>query len=98
MDVDWILPEKLRMPRDRPRVSGRKLFEQLARHRASMDGMPPLPVVRCEDGELMIVDGVTRATRVLDVMPAGTKVPVVVIGDEEGDLSGQPTVATQVRD
>ena len=97
MDVEWVLPGNLRMPRDRPRVDDGKLFEQLARHRTSTQGMPPLPVVRCEDGVLMIVDGVTRATRVLDVMPAGTRVPAVIVGDEEGDFSGQPTVATQSR-
>ena len=97
MNTIWVPPGDLRMPRDRPSVDEDKLLLQLARHRASMGGMPPLPVVRCEDGVLMIVDGATRATRVLDVMPAGTKVPVVIVGDEEGDLSAQPTVATQTR-
>ena len=41
-----------------------KLQRQIARYGQSVQGMPPLFVYRGSDGELMITDGVTRATRV----------------------------------
>ena len=41
-----------------------KLRRQLARYGKSIQGMPPLEVKRGSDGELVIYDGVTRATRV----------------------------------
>src|SRR5207253_9239782 len=40
-----------------------KLHRQLAKHGTSIDGMPPPDVKRGSDGELVIYDGVTRATR-----------------------------------
>lgn len=42
--------------------------------------MPPLWVYRATDGELIIVDGVTRATRAAKFC-GGQFVPVIVIGD-----------------
>jgi len=41
-----------------------KLQRQLARYGVSTVGMPPVEVKRGSDGELVIFDGVTRATRV----------------------------------
>lgn len=41
-----------------------KLLRQLNRYGTHIDGMPPLEVKRGLDGELVIFDGVTRATRV----------------------------------
>jgi hypothetical protein len=40
-----------------------KLQRQLAKHGTSIEGMPPPDVKRGSDGELVIYDGVTRATR-----------------------------------
>lgn len=40
-----------------------KLARQIALHGNSLDGMPPLELVRGKDGPLRINDGVTRATR-----------------------------------
>ena len=37
-----------------------------------MAGMPRLVVYRASDGELVIYDGVTRATRVAKLLPGGT--------------------------
>jgi hypothetical protein len=65
-----------------------KLHRQLVRHGLSIDGMPPLEVSRGADGELVINDGVTRATRVAKYRP-GTLVTVEVTGKlpmEVGDL------------
>ena len=56
-----------------------KLHRQLATHGMSIDGMPPLEVKRGADGELVIYDGVTRATRVAKYLP-GTLVTVEVTG------------------
>ena len=39
-----------------------KLHRQMAKHGTSIDGMPPPDVKRGSDGELVIYDGVTRAT------------------------------------
>jgi hypothetical protein len=55
-----------------------KLQRQLAKHGTSIAGMPPIEVSRGTDGELVINDGVTRATRAAKFLP-GTLVPVEVI-------------------
>src|SRR5438128_5416408 len=61
-------------------VDPTKLHRQLVRHGMSVAGMPPLEVSRGSDGELVINDGVTRATRVAKLAP-GTTVRVEVIDD-----------------
>lgn len=68
-----------------------KLQRQLARHGTGTAGMPPILVVRGSDGELMIVDGVTRATRIAKYLP-GTHVTVEVTDDVPAALGGLPTV------
>ena len=55
-----------------------KLARQIARHGASLVGMPPLEVIRGRGGHLRINDGVTRATRAAKLRP-GELVPVEVI-------------------
>ena len=55
-----------------------KLQRQIARHGMSIVGMPPIEVSRGTDGELVINDGVTRATRVARYLP-GILVTVEVI-------------------
>ena len=64
-----------------------KLQRQLAKHGTSVAGMPPIEVSRGTDGELVINNGVTRATRVARYRP-GTLVPVEVI-DSLPILGGQ---------
>jgi hypothetical protein len=55
-------------------------------------GMPPLVVHRGKDGELMIFDGVTRATRVAKLLP-GQEVTVEVTADyPKRNLTKFPTV------
>jgi len=54
-----------------------KLARQIARHGDSLDGMPPLELIRGKDGHLRI-DGVTRATRAAKLKP-GEFVPAEVI-------------------
>jgi hypothetical protein len=72
-------------------VDPMKLHRQLARHGVSIDGMPPLEVSRGTDGELVINDGVTRATRVAKYLP-GTWVTVEVTGLIPVPVGGLPTV------
>ena len=55
-----------------------KLQRQIAKYGTSIAGMPPIEVSRGTDGEFVINDGVTRATRVARFLP-GTLVPVEVI-------------------
>jgi len=57
----------------------------------SVAGMPPLEVSRGTDGELVINDGVTRATRVAKFLP-GTSVTVEVTGVLPVSVGGLPTV------
>jgi hypothetical protein len=55
-----------------------KLARQIARHGNSLDGMPPLELVRGKDGFLRINDVVTRATRAARLR-RGELVPAEVI-------------------
>ncbi|MEX0702635.1 MAG: hypothetical protein WD069_11115 [Planctomycetales bacterium] len=89
LDVD---PRRLRLPSSR--VAGAdaaKLQRQIARHGKSISGMPPLSVYRGSDDELMIFDGVTRATRVAKLLP-GTLVRVEVIDNLKTPVGHLPTV------
>lgn len=89
LDVD---PRILRLPPSR--ASGAdpaKLKRQITRHGTSTTGMPRLFVFRCSDGELMIFDGVTRATRTAKLVP-GQLVPVEVVGTLLAPGARSPTV------
>ncbi len=66
-------PRTLHLPTSR--LSGAdpvKLHDQVARFGKSVAGMPPLLVYRGSDRELMIYDGVTRATRLAKLLPGAT--------------------------
>lgn len=66
-DVD---PATLRVPHER--IDGAdpaKLQRQIARHGKSLTGMPPVLVYKDSDGELMLSDGVTHATRAAKPWP-----------------------------
>ena len=78
LDVD---PRTLRLPRSRSSgADPYKLHRQIAQFGKSVQGMPPVEVSRGSDGELVINNGVTRATRVAMLRP-GTLVTVEVIDD-----------------
>ncbi|HKB06204.1 MAG TPA: hypothetical protein VKD90_28675 [Gemmataceae bacterium] len=72
-----------------------KLNRQLARHGTSIAGMPPLEVKWGSDGELVIYDGVPRATRVAKYIP-GALVPVEVTGTLARPIGGLPTVGEKL--
>src|SRR3954464_15337067 len=76
LDVD---PATLHVPSSRrDGADPYKLQRQIAKHGKSIAGMPPIEVSRGTDGELIINNGVTRATRAARLLP-GQFVPVEVI-------------------
>jgi hypothetical protein len=72
-----------------------KLHRQQVRHGTSIDGMPPLEVKRGSDGELVIYDGVTRATRAAKFVP-GALVPVEVTGTLAKPVGQLPKVGEKL--
>lgn len=78
LDVD---PRTLRVPGSRRSGADPfKLHRQIAQFGGTDQNMPPIEVSRGTDGELMINNGVTRATRIAKLSP-GTTVRVEVIDD-----------------
>jgi hypothetical protein len=76
IDVD---PGELHLPPTRRQgADPGKLARQIAKHGNSLDGMPPLQVIRGRDGHLRINYGMTRATRAAKLRP-GVLVPAEVI-------------------
>jgi len=57
--------------------------------------MPPIEVKRGIDGELVIFDGVTRATRAAKLLP-GTPVMVEITGNLTAALGRLPTVGEKL--
>jgi hypothetical protein len=72
-----------------------KLHRQVARHGLSIDGMPPPEVKRGSDGELVLFDGVTRATRAAKYLP-GVPITVEVSGELRSPVGGLPTVGEMI--
>lgn len=88
-DVD---PRELRVPSSRPQgADPAKLQRQIARFGASAVGMPPPWVYEGTDEELVLFNGVTRATRIAKLAP-GTLIPVEVIGNMQAAFGGLPTI------
>lgn len=72
-----------------------KLQRQFARYGTSITDMPPIEVSRGSDGELVINNGVTRATRIARYSP-GTLVTVEVIDDLPIPVGGFPTIGEKL--
>lgn len=88
-DVD---PRTLRVPSSRPTGADPvKLQRQIALYGASALGMPPPWVYEGTDGELVIFNGVTRATRIAKLAP-GTLIRVDVVGAIRATFGPLPTV------
>jgi hypothetical protein len=89
LDVD---PRSLRLPGGL--IGGAdpyKLQRQIIQFGASQTGMPPPWVYRGSDGELMLSDGVTRATRIAKLSP-GSTIRVEVVRTVKRPLGRFPTV------
>jgi len=85
-------PAKLHLPASRrDGADPQKLQRQSIRFGTSIDGMPPPEVKRGTDGELVIFDGVTRATRVAKLLP-GMLITVEVTGNLRRAVGNLPTV------
>ena len=72
-----------------------KLQRQFSRYGKSIVGMPPLEVSRGSDGELVINDGVTRASRIARYAP-GVQVPVEVIDELAVPVGDLPQVGERL--
>ena len=72
-----------------------KLQRQIARFGKSTAGMPAPWVYRGSDGELVISNGVTRATRVAKLLP-GESLRVEVIGDWKTPVGHYPKVGDRL--
>jgi hypothetical protein len=89
LDVD---PATLRLPFER--IEGAdpiKLQRQVARYGKSLMDMPTVLVYLGSDGELMLCDGVTRATRAAKLCP-GAVIPAEVLGSLPHPVGHLPTV------
>jgi hypothetical protein len=89
-------PASLHLPGSRSNgVDPVKLQRQFAKHGTSIDGMPPPEVKRGSDGELVIYDEVTRATRAAKYLP-GIPITVEVTGQLKGPVGTLPTVGEKL--
>lgn len=80
MSIREVDPRDLHLPASRnDGVDPWKLHRQIQKHGASKEGMPAILAYRDFDGNLEIMDGVTRATRIAKLLP-GETVPVKIIG------------------
>src|SRR5688572_15412644 len=93
LDVD---PRTLHLPPSLwPGAVPHKFTRQLSQFGTSTTGMPAIEVHEDPDGRLMIMNGVTRATRVAKFRP-GVLVRVEVIGAEPRSVASYPTVADRL--
>ena len=72
-----------------------KLARQIGLYGASTQGMPPPLVYRGTDGEFVINDGVTRATRVAKLSPDAL-IQVEVVGSLRVSAATMPTVGEKL--
>jgi hypothetical protein len=87
IDVD---PGDLYLPLSRSQgADPSKLARQIARHGSSLNGMPPLQVIRGKEGNLRINDGVTRAVK---LRPGRTVVAEVIQNLPNLDVTRTPKV------
>jgi hypothetical protein len=92
-DVD---PSTLHLPGSRREgADSFKLQRQFSRYGKSMVGMPPLQVSRGSDDELVINDGVTRASRIARYAP-GSKVTVEVIDELSVPVGDLPKIGDRL--
>jgi hypothetical protein len=93
LDVD---PRTLHLPNSRRSGADPfKLHRQIAAFGKSVKGMPPLEVSQGSDGELVLNNGVTRATRVAMLL-RGALVRVEVIDDLPVPVGSYPSIGDLV--
>ena len=93
-DVD---PASLHLPNGRmDGADPAKLQRQIAKHGNSLAGMPPVLLYRGSDGELILSDGVTRATRAAKFCP-GSVIPAELLGEVRHPVGHLPTVKEKLQ-
>ena len=93
LDVD---PRTIRLPSSRPSGADPfKLHRQIAQYGTSFQDMPTVEVYRGTDGELVIYNGVTRATRAAKLVP-GQTIRVEVIDDLTTPVGHLPSVGDKL--
>jgi hypothetical protein len=86
-------PAELHVPPSRPQgADPAKLARQISKHGNSLDGMPPLELVRGKDGNLRINDGVTRATRAAKLRPGETVIAEIIQELPTLDMTKMPKI------
>ena len=86
-------PATLHVPPTRPQgADPGKLARQIHQHGDTVDGMPPLELVRGKEGKLRINDGVTRATRVAKLLPGQSVKGIVIDICPHLDVTRFPTI------
>jgi hypothetical protein len=93
VDLD---PRTLHLPPSR--FSGAdplKLQRQLARFGSKTAGMPLIEISRGSDGEFMINNGVTRATRVAKLLP-GVTIRAEIIDNLSHPVGALPTIGDAI--
>ena len=89
-------PKTLRLPPSRESgADAFKLARQIGRYGSSVDGLPRVFAFRAADGELVVFDGVTRATRVAKLVP-GYNIEIEVIGSYRGSAAYLPTIGDRL--
>src|SRR5258706_16379804 len=79
MNIIYVNPADLRLPPARHAGADPfKLADQIRRFGDSVAGMPPVQATLGHNDELMLNDGVTRATRIAKLKPSAI-IPVEVI-------------------
>jgi hypothetical protein len=92
----FVDPATLRLPgARRDGADPAKLQRQIARFGKSLDGMPAVEVKRGSDGELVIFDGVTRATRAAKLLP-GKLIRVEITGELAAAVGSLPAVGEKL--
>jgi len=87
-------PRKLHVPPSR--LTGAdpyKLNRQIARFGGSFNGMPEPWAYQGSDGEIMLYNGVMRATRVARLSP-GTSIRVLIVGTLRKPVGDLPTIGS----
>ena|SRR5438067_7516763 len=88
-----VVPGDLRVPSSRRAGADPvKLAEQTQRFGDSAMTMPPIQVTLCADNEMMINDGVTRASRIAKLNPDATIVVEVIDERPTWSLAHLPRV------
>ena len=93
VDVD---PRSLHLPTTR--LTGAdpyKLHQQIARFGTLIASMPPPEVYRGSDGEFVIYNGVTRATRAAKLNP-GRLITVEIVDDLPKPVGHLPTIRSML--